>query len=345
MAFFSFCKSILAVYLLMINFGRVNVLAFQTLLLSVVISILLPLTAIAADDVEPAQNDTTPSDVQLVKPQDQNIMLRQVQPVMGYEPLTVAGQKIEATFLEETWGEPHGAIIFFQDKGEDLESLGVVTPLRHELLKYGWSTLTLMLDYPFKPNILIAVSPKTDESTAEISVPADPKDETSAAETTPSLDTDLAKVDEVNKDELVALPAISNEQRIEAAVASLVAKGIKRIVFLGHGAGGMVAVKVLSTITTPISALILVGTPALENNDELVIFERPILDIYGVEDLQGVPAAVNDRKVDMKRAGNVLYTSREIFGANHVYYGLEPSLVTTVRGWLYTTFVKQENSE
>jgi hypothetical protein len=301
---------------------------FQTILLSLFVYVFLPFSAIAADQADSAL-DTQEND---------NIMIRQIQPLSGFQTLTVAEQDINATFLEETLGEPHGAIVLFHDIGEALESRGIVTPLRHEMLQYGWSTLSVSLDYPFTPNILLAIEAETDASSA---MAAETEDEAAAL----AANTDLATAGDVKKDEPPLLPPITNKQRIEAAVDFLKAKGIKRIIFLGHGTGGIVAIDSLATISTPISALILVGTLNLANNDEFKTFNQPILDIYGDQDLAGVSAAVNDRKVVMKRNHNIQYTSREIIGANHVFYGLEPILISTVRGWLHAIFIKQEKSE
>lgn len=312
---------------------------FQAILLSLLVLFLLPLSVIAADEADLAVNDTAPADAALMTPESDHIMIRQTEPITGFQPLTVAGKEISATFLEETIGESHGAIVLFHDQGEDLESRGVVTPLRHEMLQYGWSTLSLMLDYPFTPNILLAIVPETAASTDTSPAASEAKDEATIT------DADSAKMDGSKTDQPVVLPPVSNKQRIEAAVAFLNAKGINRIIFVGHGRGGIVAINELSTLTTPISALVLVGTPALANNDEFKTFNQPILDIYGDQDLDGVSTAVNDRKVVMKRANNIRYTSREIIGANHVFYGLEPMLISTVRGWLHATFVKQEKSE
>lgn len=316
-----------------ISFRGVNVQGFQTILINVLVLIFLPLSVIAADQVDTVPNADIEVDGDIAAQQDEGIMIRQTQPIAGFEELTVAGQKIKATFLEETLGEPHGAIVLLHDQGEKFESMGVVTPLRHEMLQYGWSTLTVSLEYPFTPNIFLAISPEDKTS-------IDPVESKESA-----TNTDLAKTDEVNNDEPKVLPPISNQQRIDAAIAFLKTKDIERIILLGHGKGGIVAINELSTISTAISALILVGTPALSNSDEFKTFELPIMDIYGEQDLEGVSSAVKHRKVVMKRVDNIQYTSREIIGGNHVYYGLEPTLVSTVRGWLYTTFVKQEKSE
>lgn len=143
-------------------------LRFQTILLSLLGLVFLSLSAIAADNADSALNDTAPVDTELATQTNNNIMMRQIQPIDGFEPLTIAGQQINAAFLEETLGEPHGAIILFHDQGEALESWGVVTPLRHEMLQYGWSTLSLTLDYTFTPNIILAIAPETDIGRAHV---------------------------------------------------------------------------------------------------------------------------------------------------------------------------------
>ncbi len=312
---------------------------FQSLVLSLIWFIFSPLTFAADEDTEAAASDSASIELEQTAQQDNNIMIRQTQPIKGFQPLTVAGQEISATFQQETLGERHGAIVLLHDLGEELESNGVITPLRHQLLQYGWSTLTIKLDYPFAPKILLGIKPdsETNESTAES------KDEKSKTDLT--MDPDITNTDDTKKEALASLPAISNRQRIKAAIEFLKAKDIQQIIFLGHGRGGIVAINELATIATQISALILVGTPAAENNDEFNKLNLPILDMYGDQDLQGVSAAVDNRKLVIKRNGNIGYSYREIIGANHVFYGAEPLLLSTVRGWLNATLVKQEESE
>lgn len=324
---------------------------FQTTLLSLLMMVFLPLSAIAADDdPDKTIDDSTSTDAPQTTQKNDGIMLRQEQSIDGYAPLTVAGQQVDAAFLEETFGEPRGAIIFFHDQGEALESWGVVTPLRKEMLQYGWSTLTLALDYPFTPNILLAPDTKIEPPIDAASTTDDSNTAPTPTDNSPDANTDAPKTDDVKtndveKEEPATLPPVSNKQRIEAAIAFLKTKDIQRIVFLGHGSGGIAAMNEFTTASTPIAALILVGTPALPKDDDFKALNQPILDIYGELDIEGVSTAVNQRKAVMKRIGNIQYTSREINGANHVFYGLESTLASTVRGWLYTIFVKQEKSE
>jgi pimeloyl-ACP methyl ester carboxylesterase len=248
-------------------------------------------------------------------------ILRVINIVPSYQALTVAGQEINATYLEETLGERHGVIVLLHDQGEQFESQGVITPLRHQMPQYGWSTLSLALDFPSETNILLSSSVEQgrDESTSPL------KDGVSA------------------ESDQQSLPTISNQQRVEAAIALLQAKDIKRIVFIGHGIGESLAVELLENIDTPIAALILVGTADLTMTEEFKTFGQSIFDIYGDNDFVGVEQAVKNRKTMMKRSGNLQYLIRKIDGADHVFSGLQTILVNTIRGWLTTTFLKQED--
>jgi len=257
-------------------------------------------------------------------------MLRQVGDVVGYQALDVAGEKIDAAYIEETLGERHGAVILLHDDGEQFESHGVVTPLRHALPDYGWSTLTLSFNYPFEPNILLSVDP--DEVATEQSEPAIPP---------AAVEGETSDEDNVGDKKL---PPVSNQQRMEAALTFLQGKGIERIVFIGHGAGAELAINLLDRITVPISALVLVGATALPKSDVFNEFNFPIFDVYGTNDLDTVPMAVKHRSIMMKRIGNDRYETRRVLGADHVFSGLKPTLTATVSGWLRKRFVEKEDN-
>jgi dienelactone hydrolase len=274
---------------------------------------LLPLNVIAAvEDAEMAEQ----ADAVETKPKTS--MLRQTSPVVGYQALSVAGQAIDATYLEETFGERHGAIVFFHDQGEQFESPGVITPLRHQLAEYGWSTLTLSLDLPFEPKVMLSTSLNSEMTAGEQEI------EEKAPEQTANV-----------------LPPVSNSERIEAAWAFLKAKDIDRVVFVGHGKGGDVALEILASKTFSVAGLILVGVTALDSNETFSALEMPILEVYGSQDLDGVKKAIKHRKALMKRDLETDHTIRKVIGANHVYYGLEPMLLMTVRSWLNAKYIKQ----
>jgi predicted esterase len=276
------------------------------LLLSFVASSLL-----YAADQSPAESKQKQIDEQEQKVSDRT-SYRIDSPVVGFKPLTVAGELIDAAYIEESYGERKGAVVLFHDQGEQLESNGVITPLRHALPKFGWSTLSVSLDLPFESNVLLSVS--LDSASSE------------------SSDT---------KNDIKTPTAVSNEQRILAALAFLKEKDFERILFIGHGKGGGLAFESLQNNSGDVAALVLISTPEIVKQQEFGLLELPILDIVGSRDLAAMKQAVAQRKVMMKRNKDTNYTDREIIGANHVYYGLEPMLISTVRGWLKTQFDQQ----
>jgi len=298
---------------------------FKTVWLSLLFTGLMPLAVMA-------EGEDIPADAEIGSDANYS-MLRQTNTVRGYQPLTVAGQQIESAYLEETLGERHGAIVLLHDEGEQFESQGVVTPLRHSLPEYGWSTLTLAFDYPYEAKILLSNDEALDTDLLELDA-----DELVAENEVES------KQAEAGMDKDNTLPAISNQDRIQAALAFLQAKDVKRIIFIGHGAGGNMAIELLDTIKTPISALILVGATALPESDVFDEFNFPILDVYGANDLNEVPIAIEHRKMVMKRINNTAYEVRRIVGADHVFLGLTPTLTATVSGWLRSKFVEQADN-
>jgi len=289
----------------------------------------LPLTLQAGEQAGEPVNDIKTADVTTDK-----TMLREIAHVDGYQALTVAGQKIDAAYLDETLGERYGAVILLHDQSEKFDSYGVITTLRHQLPQNGWATLSLDLQYPYTANIYLATEqPPSDASVASASkVEVKQKTKTD----------DTSKAGEKTTENKAKLPPVSNQQRLEAAVKFLQAKAIKPIIFLGHGKGGSVAIKALDTMTTPVSALILIETSALEPPIENILntFKQPILDVVGENDTDDV-LAVRHRKTLMKRAGNSRYTYRKISGADYGFSGLEPTLTAITNGWLRKNFIEQ----
>lgn len=273
-------------------------------------------------------------------------MIREQGNVIGYQPLTVAGQEIDATFLEETIGKDHGVIVFFHDRGRGYENYGI-TPLRKAFPEYGWSTLSIALDYPYQPNIYLYDASQVAKEAANAAKEAkaakkeDPNKEPAWDDEIPEEEEEEIEPEEKEEQaEVKKLPPISNIQRIEAVMTFLKSKEAERIVFVGHGAGGDTAVTLLGELKTPVEALVLVGTAQLTSDDVWETFKFPILDIYGSNDLDGVDTAVKQRRKLMNRAGNPYYGVREVTGADHVFYGLQPQLILTIRSWLHKQFVE-----
>lgn len=262
-----------------------------------------------AADKNPSENNKVQMDGQEQQSIDNN-SYQVNSSIAGFIPLTVAGLQIDAAYIEESYGERKGAVVLFHDQGEHFESNGVITPLRHALPEFGWSTLSVSLDLPFESNILLSANLEKTESDGKA-------------------------------EDVKTSPSASNGQRIAAALAFLKEKDFERIVFIGHGKGGDLAFDSLQNNSEEIAALVLISTSAITKQEEFGLVELPVLDVMGSRDLAGVEQAVAQRKVMMKRNEVANYSDREIIGANHVYYGLEPMLISTLRGWLKTQFAQQ----
>jgi pimeloyl-ACP methyl ester carboxylesterase len=309
--------------------------------LNIFLVMLMAVEVLAEGETEPvAITDTATQSIPATDPR----MLRQNSDVVGFQPLTVAGQQIPATYLQETSGEALGIIVFLHDRGQRFENYGI-TPQRHALLDYGWSTLSFELNYTFEPNLFIydPALEAREAALAKVAKPEtseDPDAEPAWDDPKPKESSQVDIPDVPDKVENKKLPPVSNEERIEAVMAFIQAKEVERIIFIGHGAGGEKAVELLETIKIPVDALILVGTSELETDKVWETFKFPILDLYGTNDAKAVSLAVKHRKKIMKSIGNTQYETRKIVGADHVFYGLQPQLTSTIRRWLNKLFVE-----
>ncbi|MDF1588470.1 MAG: DUF3530 family protein [Gammaproteobacteria bacterium] len=254
-------------------------------------------------------------------------MLQSQGDIDGFQPLSVADQTIAATFIDDQLGENYGAVILLHDAGQGIDSAGVISTLRHQLPQSGWATLTLELNYPYEPTILLSPTLAIDATTEAATEPTEPLS------------------DNASEDKNIKLPVISNQQRVEAALAFLNAKNIGRIVLLGHGQSGVTAVTLLDVIATPMMGLILVATPELEADKSFETMQQPILDVYGERDEISVVNAVQHRKLVMKRNDNNNFSERRVVAADHNFTGVESVLMSTIRGWLRTQFVNEKNTQ
>lgn len=323
----------------------------KTVCINIIFLLVFPFIASAADEEKPVDAKTIDEKTIVSElPTSDHSMLRHEGLPQGFQPLTVAGQEIEATYLEETRGDDYGVIVFLHDQGEQFENQ-VISPLRKVFPEYGWSTLTLALDYPFEPKIYLSgseiESPDKTTNEKDSDKPAEPKTaepktaepKTAEPEKKQEKTVDSA-AEEKTKTETV-LPSMSNTERIQAALEFVKSKDIERIIFVGHGAGGNLAVELLETLSEDVSALVLIGTSQIETDQVFETLVLPILDIFGSNDHDDVKPAVMHRKKLMKQAGNNDYAVREIQGADHVFYGLQSQLTLTLRSWLNKHFVEQ----
>lgn len=86
-------------------------------------------------------NPAPPSDAE----QEVVARLRASPAAPDIQELSVDGQPVLALWRNETGGRPQGAVLLLHDTGAHADWPGVIGPLRRELPRHGWHTLSLQL--------------------------------------------------------------------------------------------------------------------------------------------------------------------------------------------------------
>jgi pimeloyl-ACP methyl ester carboxylesterase len=126
--------------------------------------------------------------------------------------------------------------------------------------------------------------------------------------------------------------------RVRAALAFLKARGVSRVVVVGHGRGAGVALEILAK-ARPREVVALVAVNAADSAGAPMVAaldgsDIPVLDLYGTRDpgqrlLRMQPPAPSGRP-----AGNPAYLELAVEGADRNFNGQADVLVKRVRGWL-----------
>ncbi len=205
-----------------------------------------------------------------------------------------AGEDRFLAILTEAEGEPRGTVILMHGIGVHPNWPQVIYPLRTELPRLGWTTLSLQM--PVLPN----------EAGSEEYIPL-------FAEVGPRIDAALAYL--ADRD---LLPAALVAHSLGAGMAGYYLRGARPggavNAFVGIGIGGRTDAGVNDAATS------------------LAQIELPVLDLYGESDLDDVLAGVDRRFAAGSQ--NPRYEQRIARGANHFFDCHEAELVTTVDAWL-----------
>ncbi len=208
--------------------------------------------------------------------------------------LQVGPQRVFAIHAESELDDVRGGAIILHGYNANPTWADVVQPLRTELPAAGWETLAVQMP------VTAADAPRG-----------------SAAALVPE-----------------SFP------RIAAAIRFFRDRGIANLALIGHSLGARMAVAyVAAEKPQEIRAVVAVGLPAGRNREDpalkdLAGLRLPLLDIYGSRDLAAVTEGAPRRAAAARRAGNREYRQMDVAGADHLFRGLDETLVARVRAWM-----------
>ncbi len=218
------------------------------------------------------------------------------------ETLKAGDTEFLAIHTEANEGPGNRAAIILHGIGVHPNWPEVIQPLRSELPDHGWATLSLQM--PILAN-------------------------------------------EASLEDYVAILGEA-PPRIQAGIDFLKAKGMNTIVIVAHSLGaamgssflvepGSKDIQAFVGIGMPLSTL----APGVDTAASLEKIKLPVLDLYGSRDVD-VRDNAGKRKQAARKGGNEQYRQMEIEGADHFFNGMPDELVRIVRGWLHTTFDKEQ---
>jgi len=312
--------------------------------LGLLVALMLVSYSISAEEEETQAAETPPSvdtDAAIIEQAKQRALARKKQQIQGYQPITVTGQEIDATYLEETSGDQFGVIVFFNNKTQALETPTVIRTLRQALPQYGWSTISFAMDYPLEDNILLSPSLEAVSDPSE----GTPAEETAVEETPPKEVVMADDVEQTEADEPTPelLPPVSNSERIEAIISFIKAKDYPRTIFVALGEGGEIAADIMAPLSSDIDALILLESDSFSSTEQFETIFKPIVDIYAQHGKGSVKKAIKHRKKIMKVNEMLNYSVRSLSAADTRFLGAEQRLTQMIRSWLYKQFLAEQD--
>lgn len=212
------------------------------------------------------------------------------------EPVTLEanGDSFLAIYSEPEGKQNRGVVILLHGLGSSPVQSDVIEPLRIRLPSRGWGTLSLQM---------------------------------------PILEADAER-----RDYYRLIPDAID--RVKAGVRFLEEKEVENITLVGHSMGAIMGLSYLASDSeTAVSAAAMIGLFLPPNDQENVnVVEalsknnRPILDLYGSQDLPIVIQSAKKRRASAVK--NSFYQQVQIDSANHFFRGLDSLLVGRVSGWL-----------
>lgn len=214
--------------------------------------------------------------------------------------LQAAGAEFIALINNEEPDQPRGSVIILHGMGENPNAPQIVYPLRSQLASLSWVTASVQLP-------VLATGATIDDYLTQIE------------------------------------PSAS---RIQASLSYMRTHFKNRpCVLVAHSLGAMMAVNFIAKQQQlACDALVLIGLPTLASDlpeaQSLELLKKiniPTLDIFGSQDLASVKEMAATRRLTLLK-NNPLNRQVEITGADHLFNGLNDTLVRSVHSWLIHTF-------
>lgn len=214
------------------------------------------------------------------------------------DAITLQAGKVEflAIYTPASGSTQRGGVILLHGLGAHPDWPDVIAPLRMELPERGWATLSLQM--PVRPN-------------------------------------------DARFEEYPPLFQAANE-RISAGIQYFREQGILNVALVGHSLGAAMGAHYLAEQAAGsdrVRAFVGIGMgqhpgSVAHTPDSVAKIAKPVLELYGSQDLKGVLESTGARKIAAQRAGNAVYQQRKVMGADHFFRGLEDSLAQMVASWL-----------
>jgi predicted alpha/beta-hydrolase family hydrolase len=219
--------------------------------------------------------------------------------------LKAGGTEFIGLINNEKPDKPRGSIIILHGMGSNPNAPQIIHPLRSQLAELGWIT-------------------------ASIQLPIAAQDA--------SIGDNLALIKE-------------SSSRIKATLSYMHENFANtHCILIAHSLGSIMATHFLASQDKPVcDAVVLISMPTLASDlpeansiEQLKKINIPTLDIYGSQDLTSVRKLAPTRKLSLMK-NNPLNRQIEISGADHVFTGLNDTLVRSIHGWLVYIFEQDKS--
>ena len=133
--------------------------------------------------------------------------------------------------------------------------------------------------------------------------------------------------------------------RVDAGIRYLRDKGIQQIYVVGHSTGATTAIAhAAERPASAVTGIVAIGMstepaggPLMQAAPLLQRVKKPVLDIFGADDLPIVLQTADARRASARRGGNPGYTQERVPGANHFFTDRYDPLRARITAWLGRT--------